>query len=128
MIRIPRHWTYYIFGIVCFVLAFQSDEHLFSFIGVNIPFNFLARIGLLVWTAWLLLLGVRGGAIFGSMHRVSYASFSGGYAILWKLFGLGLLLLFLGSFAFTFQSNFSPQPTTVPLPTPIPTKTKPPTI
>jgi len=127
MIRIPRYWTYFIFGIVCVVLAFQSGEYLFSFIGINIPFNFLARIGLLVWAAWLLLLGIRGHVIFWE-RRMTYASFYGGYGILWKIFGAGLLLLVLGSFTFSSQSSYSPSPTTAPTSTRIPTKIKTPTV
>jgi hypothetical protein len=101
MIRIPRHWSYYILFIFSVALAFQSDPRLFSFIGISTSFNFLARIGLLIWAIWFFVLGIRGGFIFSSTLNVSYADFPGGYKILWTLFGIGSFLLFLGSLTFS---------------------------
>lgn len=128
MIRIPRYWTYFIFAIVCIGLAFQSNSRLFYFIGVSTSFNFLARIGLLVWVVWLFLLGTRGHVIFWSTYRISYANFYGGYKTLWILFGLGSFLLFLGSLTSSSQASYSPTPTNAPLPTHVPTKIKTPTV
>ena len=97
MLRIPRYWAYFIIALFCVVLIFQSDNHLLSFLGISTSFNFFARIGLLIWGVWFLLLGTRGHVVFWSTYSTSYADFSGGYKILWTLFGIGSFLLFLGS-------------------------------
>lgn len=110
MIRVPKYWLYFLLAIVCIIFTFQNDNRLFSYFGVSTYFNFFARIGLVIWTIWFLLLGIRGHVIFWSSFNHSYADFYGGYKLLWILFGLGSFFSLLGAISFSPNVEVSQTP------------------